>query len=171
MSRKKANSVTQLNNILPIPIALNSGEDLQTLKHNHQSHITDVRVAGHHLVQGNARNGATNTSSSSTNGQYIVWQIKITINDLDYSSIVLYKRYLELLQFYYDLEQYYKAQNDIVIPKPPPKDSFSFERLVMSNNWLEERKKGLQWFLSSVLLDPVLQKGPIVKLFVLDNNG
>lgn len=168
MSRKKSSSVTQLNNVLPIPIELNAGEDLQTHQHNHQSHITDVRVGEHHLVQGNTT--ATN-SSTSGQGQYIVWQVKITINDLDYSSIVLYKRYLELLQLYNDLRQYYKGQQDIVIPKPPPKNSFSFERLVMSSSWLEDRRKGLQWFLSSVLLDPVLQNGPIVKQFVLDSKG
>ncbi|KAI5967921.1 YPT35 [Candida margitis] len=165
MSRKKSNSVTQLNNVLPIPIELNSGEDLQTHQRNHQSHITDVRVGEHHLVQGNT----TSSVSSSQPQKYIVWQIKITINDLGYSSIVIYKRYRELLQLYNDLQQYYKGQSDIVIPRFPPKDSFSFERLVMSRNWLEDRRKGLQWFLSSVLLDPVLQKGPVVKQFVLGN--
>lgn len=157
--------MSQLNNALPIPIEMNSGEDLVTHQRNHESHITDVRVGEHYLVRGST---TTTSSSSSSTGQYIAWQIKISINDLDYSSIVLYKRYLEILQLYYDLQLYYKGDSEIVIPQPPPKDSFKFERLVMSSSWLEDRRNGLQWFLSSVLLDPILQKGPIVKQFILD---
>ena len=167
MTRRKSYSVSRLNNALPIPIEMNSGEDLQTHQHNHQSHITDVRVGEHYLVRGSTTTTSSYSSSSSSTGQYIAWQIKITINDLEYSSIVLYRRYLEIIQLYYDLQLYYKGDSEIVIPQPPPKDSFKFERLVMSSSWLEDRRNGLQWFLSSVLLDPVLQKGPVVKQFIL----
>ncbi|KAI5956488.1 YPT35 [Candida jiufengensis] len=187
---QRSNTITKLKNILPAPIELNNGESLESHKQNHKSHITDVRIGDHHLIKGDY------------GSSYIVWQIKITINDLDFSSIILYKRYSELLQFYNELrvkynktadskrkksknrvineiedeiidleEEYDDTSNlNIIIPSLPPKDSLSFDRFIISKNWLEERRKGLQWFLSSILLDPILQNDPIVKKFVLDES-
>ncbi|KAI5964106.1 YPT35 [Candida pseudojiufengensis] len=179
--KQRSNTLTKLNNILPAPIELNNGESLENHKANHKAHITDVRIGDYHQIKGDY--GLS----------YIVWQIKITINDLDFSSIILYKRYNDLLNFYNELKQKYNnrpqnnnriindLENDIddiidinnnnlniIIPNLPPKDSLSFDRFIVSKNWLEERRKGLQWFLSSVLLDPILQNDPIVKKFVLD---
>ncbi|KAL6451312.1 YPT35 Endosomal/vacuolar adapter protein YPT35 [Candida maltosa Xu316] len=156
MSRNKSNSVSQLNKILPVPIELHSGETLEEHQENHLNHITNVIVGESHLIQG------------EYGKSYISWQIKITINDLDFSSIVIYKRYTEIQQLRHDLLKIFHGDVTINIPELPPKDNLSFDRLLMSRNWLEERRKGLQWFLSNVLLDPVFQKCNVVKDFVLN---
>ncbi|KAI3403272.1 YPT35 [Candida oxycetoniae] len=154
MPRERSGS--QLNSILPIPIELNDGETLESHTKDHLSHITDVLVGEYHLIKG------------EWGSQYFVWQIKITLNDHEFSSIILYKRFSEILQFYNDLEKYYEENNEAQhIPTPPSKDVMSLERLLMSKSWLEERRRGLQWFLSRVLLDPVIQKCPVTKEFVL----
>ncbi|RLV89055.1 PX domain-containing protein YPT35 [Spathaspora sp. JA1] len=157
MNRSKSNSISRLNEVLPIPIELHNGEDLD---HNPNdtstTHITDVLVGEHHLIQG--------TSGSS----YMVWAIKITVNDLEYSSIIKYKRYNEIVEFRSRLVEYFK-HDSITIPGLPPRDSFNMDRILLANHWLEERRRGLQWFMTNVLLDPVIQKSPIVKQFIENN--
>ncbi|CAK9441685.1 uncharacterized protein LODBEIA_P55530 [Lodderomyces beijingensis] len=154
----RGRSGSQLNEILPVPIELNEGETIEAHTHNHTSHITDVLVSSYHSVE----------SPHHQSQSYIVWQITITVNDLDFSSIKLYKRYSEIYQLYLDLKQVYgDGSAGVKVPAPPPKDIWSLERVYMSKRWLEERRKGLQWFLSSVLLDPVMQRSSVVKSFVL----
>ncbi|KAK6457041.1 Phox homologous domain-containing protein [Scheffersomyces xylosifermentans] len=163
MSRAHSNSVSQLNKILPVPIELHDGDqdieqstnNAEARKANKLSHITNVLVGEHHLVEG------------ESGKSYIVWSIKIILDDSEYSSIVIYKRYNEILKFYQDLVAYYKNSSSTIIPALPPKDNFSIDRLFMSTNWLEERRKGLQWFMSNVLLNPKLQDSDVVKQFIL----
>lgn len=158
--KRRERSASQLNNILPLPIELRDGETIESHTKNHISHITDVKIGDHHLVTGQG-------AWAFRGKLYVVWQIKITINDLSYSTVTIYKRYREILQLWADLEEYYSEDKEIVIPQPPPKDVISVDRVLMSNSWLEERRKSIQWFLSSVLLNPVMQKSPVVKQFVL----
>lgn len=155
MSRDKSNSISQLNKVLPVPIELNNGESLEEHQINHLNHITNVIVGEYHLISG------------EYGKSYISWQIKITINDLDYSSIILYRRYNEIYQLRQDLLHIFHDSREVNIPELPPKDNLSIDRFLMSKNWLEDRRKGLQWFLSNVLLDPVFQNCNVVKSFVL----
>lgn len=159
-NRNKSDSISQLNKVLPIPIELHNGESLEQHQHNHLNHITNVIVGEYHLISG------------EFGKSYMTWQIKITINDLDHSSIILYKRYNEIYQLRQDLLKIFpntinNNNNNNNVPSLPPKDNLSLDRLLMSKNWLEERRKGLQWFLSNVLLDPVFQNCNVVKQFVL----
>lgn len=136
MSGKRRNTITQLNSILPVPIELeNHADDLDT------SHVTDVLVGDYHLIGENA-------------SSYVVWTIKVTINDSSYSSIVLYKRYSEIEELRLKLVSVYPRES---IPLLPPKNAFSILRITMNETWLEERRRGLQWFLTSVLLNPRYQ--------------
>lgn len=157
--RNKSNSISQLNKVLPVPIELHNGESLEQHQQNHLNHITNVIVGEYHLISG------------EFGKSYMTWQIKITINDLDYSSIVLYKRYNEIYQLRQDLLKIFPPHDHTIttniVPSLPPKDNLSLDRLMMSKNWLEERRKGLQWFLSNVLLNPVFQNCSVVKQFVL----
>lgn len=132
MAGKNRNSVAQLNRLLPIPIELeNHAGD------NEISHVTNVLVGDHHIV-------------GDTSG-YVVWTIKVTLNDSAFSSIILYKRYSDIEKFRTNLVQAHPREN---IPNLPPKDAFSVLRMLKLENWLEERRRGLQWFLTSILLNP-----------------
>lgn len=164
MSRNKSDSVSKLNKILPVPIELHNGEEIESSNphsnhpnnHNNKlSHITDVIVGENHSITG------------ESGSPYMVWSIKITLDDSIYSSILIYKRYREIHKLRHDLADYFKDDPGVMIPPLPPKDSLSLDRLFESKNWLEERRKGLQWFMSNVLLDPVFQGCPIVKEFML----
>ncbi|KAK6465583.1 Phox homologous domain-containing protein [Scheffersomyces coipomensis] len=176
MSRPHSDSVSRLNRILPVPIELhNDEEDIESVdninrvngsgdsrNNTHQSpkkqklsHITNVMVGEHHLIEG------------EYGKPYISWAIKIVLDDSDYSSIIVYKRYSEIEQFHQDLLHHYQNTKSTLIPNLPPKDNFSIERLLLSNNWLEERRKGLQWFMSNVLLNPKLQDCEVIKKFIL----
>lgn len=161
MSRPHANSVSRLNKILPVPIELlNEDDDIEESQTsasttNRLSHITNVLVGEHHVVEG------------EVGKSYIVWLIKIVLDDSEYSSIVIYKRYNEIAQFHQDLVSRYQNNSTAIIPSLPPKDSFSIDRLFLLNNWLEDRRRGLQWFMSNVLLNPKLQNSEIVKDFIL----
>ena len=92
-----------------------------------------------------------------------MWTVKVTLNDSAYSSIVLYKRYSEVEEFRKKLVKKHPKEKNI--PRLPPKDSLSVLRLMSQESWLEVRRRGLQWFLSNVLLNPVFVEE--VKEFIL----
>lgn len=144
------NSVTQLNKVLPVPIQL---EDETNSEHfNSLSHITDVLVGDYHVIQGEG------------GSSYVVWSIRIIVDDSVYSSMVIYKRYSDIQKFRDTLIQHYPGSE---IPQLPPKDNFSLQRLLMSDYWLENRRKGLQWFMTNVLLNPKHQHSPVITDFIL----
>lgn len=136
-----------LSGVLPLPIQLQDHETISGL-----SYISNVDVGDSLVVEG--QGGAP----------YLVWCIKITINDSVYSSIVKYKRYSEIEKFRNCLLSYHR---DFYVPLLPPKDSWNPYRYLFTKEWLEERRKGLQWFLTYVLLNPRLQKSPIIVDFLL----
>lgn len=149
--RNREDSVSRLNKILPVPITLE--DRTPSAQHfDSTSHITDVLVGDYHIIEG------------EIGKPYIVWSIRIIINDLNYSSILIYKRYSEIESFRNKLVASYK---DVDIPRLPPKDNLNFQRYLWSSNWLETRRKGLQWFMTNVLLNPKLQHNEIVTEFVL----
>lgn len=146
----KAN-LSSLNAVAPAPILLTDG----SFGHDHAqavSHITDVLLGDHHVVAGD---GA---------GQYVVWSVRIVVDDAPHSPIVLYKRYSDLEALRAKLVKLYPRDD---FPQLPPKDSFSVLRLWLLDRWLENRRKGLQWFLTSVLLNPKYQHLAVVTEFVL----
>lgn len=145
------NSVTQLNKVLPVPIQL---EDETISGHfKSSSHITDVLVGDYHVIQGEG------------GSSYVVWSIRIIVDDSVYSSMVIYKRYSDIQRFREELLEHYPNTE---IPPLPPKDNFSFQRLLMSDYWLENRRKGLQWFMTNVLLNPKHQHSPVITDFILN---
>lgn len=140
-----------LNVIAPDPIQLADGE----LGHSHNgtsSHITDVLVGESHLILGDS------------SGLYMVWPIRIVVDEATHSLISLYKRYSDIEAFRAEVV---KAFPDEGIPELPPKDSFLVARLCLLDLWLEKRRKGIQWFLTNVLLNPRFQHSEVITRFVL----
>ncbi|CAN3355085.1 endosomal/vacuolar adapter protein Ypt35p [Diutina catenulata] len=140
----------ELEPVAPKPIEL-SGDDPE----GKYCHITNVLVGEHHEIEGDIGK------------PYTVWQIKITLGESDYSSIILYKRYSEIEHF---REQLAADVHDRTLPQLPSKDNFNVDRLMMTQTWLEKRRRGLQWFLSNVLLNPRYQRSPVVTAFVLNKD-
>lgn len=157
MSRDRNNSLSQLNHIVPVPILLNNNESIDKTNNKnkvHLSHISNVIVGDYHIIQGEVGKSFT------------MWSIKIILDDLDYASILVYKRYSEIEEFRMQLLKQFSEYSSN-IPGLPPKDSFSLDRFFMSKKWLEDRRKGLQWFLSNVLLNLRFQNQEVVKRFIL----
>lgn len=141
----------QLNAVVPVPIELTAN----ATGHEHVlevSHITDVLIGDHHVISGD---GA---------GQYIVWLVRVVVDDAPHSPIVLYKRYRHIEKLRDRLVAEFPRDE---FPQLPPKDNFSVLRLWLRDLWLEHRRKGLQWFLTSVLLNPKYQHSSVVNEFVL----
>lgn len=151
-SRQRRESLSYLNNVAPVPIELDDDGEAQH-RYDENSHITDVFVGDHLEVAGE---GAP---------LYTVWAIRIVINEAAHSLILLYKRYSDIEKFRELLVQTFPGEE---VPQLPPKDSFSLSRLWMSEQWLETRRRGLQWFMTSVLLNPKFQHSDVVTKFVLD---
>lgn len=136
-----------LNKVAPVPIQLEDTGAVET----DTAYITDVLVGEHHTIKGE-------------NGQsYVVWAIRIVVNDSVYLSIVVYKRYREMETFRNRLV----LEHGPEVPPLPPKDSMSLQRVTNPQAWLEERRKGLQWFMTNVMLNPQWQRTAVVREFVL----
>lgn len=149
MSKRKDNS--GLTAIAPVPIQI--VEQAQGHEHfSESSHITDVLVGDYHVIEGDG------------SGLYVVWSIRIVVDDAPYSLIVLYKRYSDIEVFRAKVVKEYPKDN---FPLLPPKDNFSVLRMWLLDLWLESRRKGLQWFLTNVLLNPKYQHSPVITSFVL----
>ncbi|CCE78288.1 Piso0_000908 [Millerozyma farinosa CBS 7064] len=148
--RIRKHSVSQLNKILPVPIQLedhtHSSNSIDT------SHITDVLVGDYHIIEG------------QSGPSYVVWGLRIVLNGATHSSILIYKRYSELEALRRDLVKHHP---DVTIPPLPSKGNFSLSRVLMSPQWLEERRKGLQWFMTNILLNPKLSSSPVITRFIL----
>lgn len=149
--RKKNDALSQLEEIAPVPIQLTDGE----VGHEHfteSSHITDVLLGDYHVISGDGT------------GLYVVWSIRIVVNGASHSLILLYKRYSDIESFRAKLAKEYPKDD---IPPLPPKNSFSVLRIWLLDLWLEQRRKGLQYFMTYVLLNPKYQHLPMIAEFVL----
>ncbi|KAF3992550.1 hypothetical protein FT663_01415 [Candidozyma haemuli var. vulneris] len=151
MPRQRRESLSHLNTVAPVPIELTDGT-VSASQFDDSSRITDVLVGDYHIISGDSA------------PQYVVWSIRIVVNGASHSSIVLYKRYSDIEQF---RGQLVAAFPDESIPQLPPKDNFSLSRLWFSDSWLETRRRGLQWFMTNVLLNPRYQHSPVITQFVL----
>lgn len=145
----------KLTAVAPEPIQLTSGE----LGHGHFTralHITDVLVGDHHEVLGDA------------GPRYTVWLIRVIVNELAHLPIHLYKRYSDIERLRNDLVAEFPDEQ---IPALPPKGALSWGWLTLSELWMEHRRRGLQWFLSNVMLAPKLQHSSVITSFVLSAEG
>ncbi|RKP31416.1 hypothetical protein METBISCDRAFT_26636 [Metschnikowia bicuspidata] len=95
---------------------------------------------------------------------YVVWTIRIVVDDAIHSLILIYKRYRDIYRFREQLVKEFPTDH---IPVLPPKDIFSLGRIHGLQLWLESRRKGLQWFMANVLLNPKYQHHQAITDFVL----
>lgn len=149
MSRPK--DAANLNIVAPVPIQI-SDHPLGQEHFSASSHITDVLVGEYHVILGEG------------SALYVVWSIRIVVDEAPYSLIVLFKRYSDIEAFRDSLVKEYPNDK---FPPLPPKDNFSMQRMWLLDRWLESRRKGLQWFLTNVLLNPKYQHSPVITDFVL----
>ncbi|ODV93789.1 hypothetical protein PACTADRAFT_51538 [Pachysolen tannophilus NRRL Y-2460] len=97
--------------------------------------------------------------SGNNGAKYIVWTI--TVETLKNSKIVTRKRYKEFEELHrYLVEKY--PQRVIEIANLPPKSVFQN----YDSRFLEKRRHGLEFFLNSVLLNPVFSVDENVKKFI-----
>lgn len=115
---------------------------------------SDVHVDDYSLIQGSTKAGA-----------YVVWTIHIDAvsnrSDGAGGVITIRKRYSEFDVFREQLRYAFPDRRN-EIPDLPPKSVVSKFR----TGFLEARRKGLEYFLLCVLLNPVFARSPIVKKFV-----
>lgn len=140
-----------LASVAPEPIRLDE-DTFSQLYTQGTAHISDAIVGDSHVVSGDS--GAA---------LYVVWTVRVIINDALHSLIALYKRYSEMEKLRNDLLQEFPGE---ALPALPPKDNLSLQRLWLSQLWLEHRRKGLQWFLSNVLLNPKFHDSQAVRKFI-----
>lgn len=150
----------------------------------------DVHVTGYSVIEG---------SSGKSGASYIVWTIKIdtlrvgttsrpllssvpssgqvptrgststpppsTDSIVSGGTVIIRKRYSEFAELKSQLQfAFPKRRNEI--PNLPPKSVVSKFR----DEFLESRRKGLQYFLLCILLNPLFSGSPIVKQFVMKGN-
>lgn len=142
-----------LKPVAPVPISLVEG----ALDHSHfnaSSHITDVLVGDYHYISGDGLSAL-----------YVTWSIRVVVDDAFHSLILLYRRYSDIERLRLRLVAEFPAES---IPTLPPKDTFSVQRMCGLDLWLEQRRNGLQWFLTNVLLNPKYQHHQIITEFVLE---
>lgn len=89
--------------------------------------------------------------------RFVVWTICITTKD--HARIIIRKRYNEFVTLRQALVRDGLHQ---MIPQLPIKSAL----LNFDPQFLERRRNGLEFFLSSILLHPQLCQHPLVKLFV-----
>lgn len=154
--RQRGESLSHLNTVAPVPIELSDATAASESNFNESSKITDVLVGDYHIISGESV------------PQYVVWAIRIVVNGASHSLIVLYKRYSDIEKFRALLVEAFPKDQ---IPPLPPKDVFSLLRLWFTDSWLESRRRGLQWFMTNVLLHPKYQHSPVITQFVLEKTA
>jgi hypothetical protein len=94
-------------------------------------------------------------------GKFVLWTLTLTLwND---SQIVVKKRYNQFAALRKQLvAQYGKS---VAVGKLPPKSAFWEDRF--DGEFLEKRRRRLEYWANSVVLDPLLGAAPAVRQFVL----
>lgn len=149
----------KLQYIPPVPIKLIDEDDDEQhdetnipgiTKHKLRSWAVDVHIGDCTLV-----NGSNGTE------KFAVWTVSIQTSSGGH--IKLYKRYSEMDALRQKLLTAYPDRANEV-PKLPPKRYFGN----MKNDFLMKRRGGLEYFLSCVLLNPVLANSQAVRSFVTE---
>lgn len=110
----------------------------------------DVRVTDHTIVRGGDKIAA-----------YVVWIIWVAVESVSEehpTGIQIRKRYSEFARLRSDLLSAFPTLSG-ALPKLPPKSVVSKFR----PSFLEKRRRGLEYFLSCVLLNPQFGTTPIVR--------
>ncbi|CAM9011415.1 unnamed protein product [Wickerhamomyces anomalus] len=128
--------------------AINNGN---TSKQHLHTWASDVRIGDCTIVTG-----------SGAGQKFAVWSINIETSKGGH--IHLLKRYSEFDELRNKLVQSY-PDHITEIPKLPPKKAFGN----LKNDFLVKRRKGLEFFISCVLLNPVLSNSDIVKRFASES--
>lgn len=115
--------------------------------------VKNVHIDDYSLIQGSSKAGA-----------YVVWTV--TIETLPHPGapsgvITIRKRYSEFDSLRQQLKFAFPKRLH-QIPDLPPKSVVSKFRI----SFLESRRRGLEYFLLCILLNPVFSGSPIVKKFV-----
>jgi hypothetical protein len=111
----------------------------------------DVRIVQYDIIEGTSRAGA-----------YVVYLIRIGKVNGGYMTVI--RRYSEISKFRDELvAQYPDRRNEI--PQLPPKTMVARFR----PQFLEQRRKQLEYFLMCVVLNPAFASSAAVKRFVSDN--
>lgn len=135
----------------PHPIRLlNDDESKAGAETTRSVYIEDVSVRGYSIVSGERGCG------------FDTWAVCIRYHNC-VTPIIKYRRYTEFEHLKRRLQH---ELADQAIPELPPKDLFSAGRLWKRPQWYEERRRGLQWFTSNVLLNPRLQTSTAVLRFL-----
>lgn len=133
------------------PIRLVDDDETETSDKSIPSiYIKDVCVRGYSIVSGERGCG------------FDTWTLYIYYHNC-VTPIIKYRRYTEFERLRRRLQQ---ELADKTIPRLPPKDLLSAGRLWKRPQWYEERRRGLQWFISNILLNPRLQNSTAVLKFL-----
>lgn len=93
---------------------------------------------------------------------YVIWLIKVETNNG--ASFILRKRFSEFETLHHLLLKQY-PEHSVDVPSLP-------EKSVLRNfnaEFLNKRRKGLDWFLNSIFLNPHLSNTDILKSFILES--
>ncbi|KAH3672396.1 hypothetical protein WICMUC_004232 [Wickerhamomyces mucosus] len=137
---------TALTHVPPVPIQLND----ESTELSKQTHIQDVHIGEATIVKGT--NGSKFTSYS------LVITLSSGVN------IKIMKRYSEFEALAKQLMKIYPNRL-IEIPKLPPKNYLGNN---FSNEFLNKRRRGLEFFTNAVLLNPVFNTSNVVKNFITE---
>lgn len=140
--------VDVLNQVPPEPIELidHTTDDFSTSN----TWAKDVHIDEHNVIQGNNRAGA-----------YVVWVINIDTFGVAGGSIQICKRFSEFVTFRQELTRDFPNHANEVPPLPPKSIVLRFKP-----KFLEQRRRGLQYFLLCVLLNPTFSSSTVVKSFI-----
>ncbi|CCH46294.1 Sorting nexin MVP1 [Wickerhamomyces ciferrii] len=125
--------------------------------HNH-SNITVNRNSIKTWAKDVRIGDCTIVSGQGAGQKFAVWSI--TIETTSKGQIHLLKRYSEFDSLRNILKIEF-PKNNTEIPKLPPKKAFGN----LNNDFLVKRRRGLEYFLSCILLNPVLANSETVKRF------
>lgn len=196
MTRNRNNSHIKLANQAPLPIELINNSDGDNDLYNDATNTSNsgsqlINNTQTNTIPFDPRNSlnfnSINNSSANKNGnssrlrvwatnvyigdctivkgtnnyRYVVWTI--TIETTTGAKITVYKRYSDFIKLR-DLLLHYFPKNKTEIGELPPKRFFQNN---LDEAFLRKRRTGLEYFLNSILLNPLFSSSPLVKEFVL----
>ncbi|ODV84027.1 hypothetical protein CANARDRAFT_9024 [[Candida] arabinofermentans NRRL YB-2248] len=145
-------NISQLEILAPVPITLNDnvsdGQDIFSDSSNPVWCIS-CYIGEPTIIQG------------ANGGKYALWTIEFETTRR--TKFKIRKRFNDFIELRGKLLKY---QRETVIPELPPKTMIFQDRFNVT--FLQKRRKALEYWISSVVLNPVLGGKEEVKRFVLD---
>lgn len=141
-------NIDQLNMIDPNPIQIIDNTSAEDPAPGDVLSVRNVYIDSYSLIEGNY---------NDKTGAYVIWNIHLELqmpNTNAVSTVKIHKRYSQIERFRTALVHRFPSRIK-QLPALPPKSFISKFR----NSFLDKRKKGLEYFLVSVFLNPFfLQK-------------